>query len=45
MTNLKRKHQIDRLLVLALLSFLGDMKGSVAWLKGLRRKKQEKRTS
>lgn len=33
------------LLVLALLSFLGDIKGSVAWLKGLRRKKQEKRTS
>lgn len=27
------------LLVLALLSFLGDIKGSVAWLKGLRRKK------
>lgn len=27
------------LLVLALLSFLGDIKGSVAWLKGLHRKK------
>lgn len=28
------------LLVLAVLSFLGDIKGSLAWLKGLRRKKE-----